>query len=54
MIYSNPNMFPPPAHLAMQLTYRDVWLDFFISRQNLISQLTSGKSKRLGLPGLSF
>ncbi|MEA4925456.1 MAG: RecQ family ATP-dependent DNA helicase [Syntrophomonadaceae bacterium] len=42
-VYSNPNMFPPPAHLAMQLTYRDVWLDFFLSRQKLISHFTSGE-----------
>jgi ATP-dependent DNA helicase RecQ len=43
MVYSNSNIFPPPAHLAMQLTYRDVWLDFFISRQKSISQFTSGE-----------
>jgi len=40
--YYNPNAFYPPTHMAMQLTYRDVWLDFFIPRQNSISQLTSG------------
>ncbi|MFK7693052.1 3'-5' exonuclease [Paenibacillus sp. HJGM_3] len=32
----------PPAQLAVQLTYRDVWLDFFLSCQPLISQLNSG------------
>ena len=32
----------PPDKLAMQLTHRDVWLDFFASRQPLISQLNSG------------
>lgn len=31
-----------PSQLAMQLTYNDVWLDFFISCQNLISQLNGG------------
>ncbi|MEQ8235207.1 MAG: RecQ family ATP-dependent DNA helicase [Syntrophomonadaceae bacterium] len=36
------NAYLPPPHLAMQLTFRDVWLDYFISRQNLIAQLTSG------------
>lgn len=36
------NIFLPPSHLAMQLNFKDVWLDFFISRQNLISQLNSG------------
>ena len=43
-VYSNPANFPPPAHLAMQLTYRDVWLDFFLSRQQLISHFTSGET----------
>lgn len=43
VVYSNPNIFPAPAHLAMQLTYRDVWLDFFISRQKLIAHFTSGE-----------
>lgn len=32
----------PPNQLAMQLTHRDVWLNFFASRQPLISQLNSG------------
>jgi len=32
----------PPNQLAMQLTHRDMWLDFFASRQPLISQLNSG------------
>jgi ATP-dependent DNA helicase RecQ len=34
----------PPQQLAMHLTYKDVWLDYFISRQYLVSQLTSGDS----------
>ncbi len=32
----------PPAELAMQLTYKDVWLDFFLSCQHSIIQLNSG------------
>lgn len=32
----------PPNELVMHLTYRDVWLDFFINRQHLVSQLSSG------------
>ncbi len=32
----------PPQLLAIQLTYKDVWLDYFIGRQYDISQLTSG------------
>ena len=31
-----------PSQLAMHLTYKDVWLDYFITRQHLVSQLTSG------------
>jgi ATP-dependent DNA helicase RecQ len=32
----------PPGELAMQLSLKDVWLDYFITRQHLVSQLTSG------------
>ena len=32
----------PPSQLAMHLTYKDVWLDYFITRQHLVSQLISG------------
>lgn len=32
----------PPSEMAMHLTYRDVWLDCFITRQHLVSQLISG------------
>ena len=32
----------PPNQLAMQLTHKDVWLDFFASRKPLVSQLNSG------------
>jgi len=32
----------PPSQLALQLTYKDVWLDFFSSCQHLVSQLNSG------------
>ncbi|MAU14056.1 MAG: ATP-binding protein [Muricauda sp.] len=32
----------PPKEMAMHLTYSDVWLDYFITRQQLVSQLTSG------------
>ena len=31
-----------PKEMAMHLSFRDVWLDYFISRQHLVSQLTSG------------
>lgn len=32
----------PPNEMAMHLTYQDVWLDYFISRQHLVSNLASG------------
>ncbi len=32
----------PPQQLAMHLTLKDVWLDYFITRQYLISKLISG------------
>lgn len=31
-----------PNELVMHLTLKDVWLDYFINKQNLISKLTSG------------
>jgi len=34
--------YSPPSQLAMQLTHKDVWLDYFLNRQYLISQLVSG------------
>jgi len=34
----------PPQQLAMHLTHEDVWLDYFITRQHHVSQLTSGDS----------
>lgn len=35
------NIYSPPCQLAMQLTHKDVVLDFFLFRQNLIAQLMS-------------
>lgn len=35
-------VYSPPDQLVMQLSYKDVWLDFFLSCQNLISKLNSG------------
>lgn len=34
----------PPSELAMHLSLKDVWLDYFIYRQHFVSQLTSGES----------
>lgn len=38
-----------PNDMAMHLTYKDVWLDYFINKQHLVSQLISGD--RLTLNG---
>lgn len=35
-------IYLPPKELAMHLTYKDVWLNYFVNRQHLISQLMSG------------
>jgi ATP-dependent DNA helicase RecQ len=41
------NHYTPPNELAMHLTYKDVWLDYFKNRQELISRLKSGESLRI-------
>jgi ATP-dependent DNA helicase RecQ len=38
----DPGVYSQPCQLAIQLTFKDVWLDFFLSCQHLISQLSSG------------
>ncbi len=35
-------IYPPPNDIAMHPSYKDVWLDYFINKQQLISQLSSG------------
>ena len=35
-------IYNPPQELAMHLTHKDVWLDYFINKQGLISKLQSG------------
>lgn len=34
----------PPHQLVMHLSFKDVWLDYFSTRQHLVSQLSSGDS----------
>jgi ATP-dependent DNA helicase RecQ len=36
-------IYLPPNELAMHLTHKDVWLDYFKNKQYIISQLTSGE-----------
>ncbi|AWW31382.1 RecQ family ATP-dependent DNA helicase [Echinicola strongylocentroti] len=35
-------IYPPPRDTVIHLAHRDVWLDYFIKRQYLVAQLTSG------------
>ncbi|WP_321480630.1 RecQ family ATP-dependent DNA helicase [uncultured Bacteroides sp.] len=35
-------IYLPPNEMAMHLTHKDIWLDYFTGRQSLISQLMSG------------
>ena len=42
--YENKERHMPPNQAVMHLSFRDVWLDYFKSRQFLISKLTSGDS----------
>ncbi len=32
----------PPSQIAMHLSFKDIWLDYFITRQHLVTQLKSG------------
>ena len=42
IVINDARSYAPPAQLALQLTYKDVWLDSFLSSQNVIFQLSSG------------
>ena len=39
--------YSPPNELVMHLTFKDVWLDYFASRQHLILRLVSGDALTL-------
>lgn len=39
---NDPGEYLPPGQIAMQLGHKDVWLDFFLANQRLVSQLNSG------------
>ncbi len=40
-------IYLPPTELAMHLTYKDVWLDYFTGKQNLIANLKGGDTLRI-------
>lgn len=45
--FDDREIYLPPNEMAMHLTFKDVWLDNFINKQHLISQLTSGDALTL-------
>jgi ATP-dependent DNA helicase RecQ len=40
-------IYLPPNEMTMHLTFKEVWLDYFINKQYLVSQLTSGDTLTL-------
>ncbi len=40
--FENTDSHLPPNELAMHISLKDIWLDYFISRQHFIAQLASG------------
>jgi ATP-dependent DNA helicase RecQ len=47
----NREIYPPLCQFAMQLTFKDVWLDSFQTRQYLIKQLNSGDELSINSEG---
>ncbi len=45
------NTYLPPNRIAMHLAFKDVWLDYFISRQYLIEELMSGDMLKISEDG---
>ena len=43
----------PPVEIAMHLTHKDIWLDYFIERQNLVAALVSGDILKIQDDGCS-
>ena len=46
-IIHNTEIYLAPKELAIHLTHNDVWLDYFIGRQHLISELKSGDTLKI-------
>ncbi len=44
---NNMEAYEPPDELTIHCSFRDVWLDYFISKQNMISQLVSGEELKI-------
>jgi ATP-dependent DNA helicase RecQ len=45
------SQYKPSSLLVIHLTHKDIWLDYLISRQNLISKLKSGDNLKASLDG---
>jgi len=43
----NNEMYSPPNELVFHLNYKDIWLDYFMDKQHVISLLTSGEKLTL-------
>ncbi|MCH7407899.1 RecQ family ATP-dependent DNA helicase [Belliella sp. DSM 111904] len=41
----------PPKEITIHLSFKDIWLSYFIGRQDLIALLTSGEKLRIGKDG---
>lgn len=49
----NSEDWPPPEKMAVQLTFHDIYLDFFTRVQHLIKELHSGESLQVQAEGLA-
>jgi ATP-dependent DNA helicase RecQ len=45
--FEDAGTYLPPEELVMHLTFKDVWLDYFITRQHLMTDLRSGDNLRI-------
>ncbi|NHE59220.1 RecQ family ATP-dependent DNA helicase [Cyclobacterium plantarum] len=44
---NDPSIYGPPKKLSMQLSFKDVWLDYYLKRQNFLVTLQSGDPLRV-------
>lgn len=51
--FEDPEIYQPPKEITMHLTYKDVWLDYFINKQYIIAGLTCGDELILARDGCS-
>ncbi|TCO08396.1 RecQ family ATP-dependent DNA helicase [Natronoflexus pectinivorans] len=51
IVKNNTQSYPIPELLILHLSYKDIWLSYFVHRQRLISNLTSGDSLQIDSEG---